>query len=368
MGKTHRLTGINLKSMPLGEADRILTILSPEVGLIRVSAPGARKANAKLGGRSGLFVVNDLIVAQGKTLDRITQAETIESYPGLARDLAKLTAGQYLAEIALHQALTDQPQPDLYYLLTEHLRRIAQAERDAVLPALVHAIYQLLALAGLAPQVQQCSISGEVLEADLVAEATIDADWQVGFSIEGGGVISLTALSHQLDQLETSRQAWQAGTIETDDFALVREAVGEYRMTTIAQLSRQQYHRHSEKSAPHTMLLIDAIELYLMQQLAQETLTQLSDNTGFVIETIEAAWRQIEQILRQYTQYHFGRKIRSAALVDQCFAPLAVPLPVLSSAATVSPNAQRQVRQIPVPEVPQGRPEVQSPIAGRTAG
>jgi DNA repair protein RecO (recombination protein O) len=318
MGKTIRLTGINLKAIPLGEADRMITILSPEAGLIRVSAPGSRKSNSKLGGRSGLFVVNDLMIAQGKSIDRISQAETIESYPGLGRDLSKLTAGQYLAEIALHQALTDQPQPDLYYLLTEHLRRIAETETDGVLPALAQAIYQLLALAGVAPQVQQCSISNEVLEPDL----DLGADWQVGFSIEGGGVISLTALSIQLARLETSRQAWQAGQLEDEDFALVREAIGEYRITTIGQLSRQQYHRHSEKSAPHTMLLVDAIELYLMQQLAQETLPQVSDNTGYAIETIQAAWRQIERILRQYTQYHLGRKIRSAMLIDQIFSPL----------------------------------------------
>jgi DNA repair protein RecO (recombination protein O) len=317
MGKTIRLTGINLKAMPLGEADRIITILSPEAGLIRVTAPGARKSNTKLGGRSGLFVVNDLLISQGKGIDRISQAETIESYPGLSRDLAKLTAGQYLAEIALHQALTDQPQPDLYYLLTEHLGRIAVAEGDGVLAALAQAIYQLLALAGLAPQVQQCSISNEILEPDF----DLDADWQVGFSIEGGGVISLTALATQLHRLETSRQDYEAGKLEQEDFALVREAVGEYRMTTIGQIANQQYHRHSEKSAPYTMLLINAIELYLMQQLAQETLPQVSDNTGFAIETIQAAWRQIERILRQYTQYHLGRRIRSASLIESCFAP-----------------------------------------------
>jgi DNA repair protein RecO (recombination protein O) len=326
MGKTIRLTGINLKSMPLGEADRILTILSPEAGLIRVTAPGARKSNTKLGGRSGLFVVNDLLISQGKGIDRISQAETIESYPRLSRDLAKLTAGQYLAEIALHQALTEQPQPDLYYLLTEHLSRIAAADGDGVLAALTQAIYQLLALAGLAPQVQQCSISNTVLEPDF----DLDADWQVGFSIEGGGVICLTALSAQLQTLETSRQDYESGKLDREDFALVREAIGEYRLTTIGQIANQQYHRNSEKSAPQTMLLINAIELYLMQQLAQETLPQVSDNTGFAIETIQAAWRQIERILRQYTQYHLGRRIRSASLIESCFAPQ----PVLSSFAT----------------------------------
>ncbi|MBE9028137.1 DNA repair protein RecO [filamentous cyanobacterium LEGE 11480] len=317
MGKTFRVTGINLKAMPLGEADRILTILSPEEGLLRATAPGARKQNSKLGGRSGLFVINDLLLAKGKSLDRISQAETIESYPGLSRDLAKLTAGQYIAELALHQALTEHPQAELYYLLTEHLRRIANADNDSVLAMLAQAVYQLLALAGVAPQVQQCSISNQLLEPDL----SIGADWQVGFSIEGGGIVSLAALSAQLTTLEASRKDLQSGKIEAEDFDLVRESVGEYQVRTIEQLPK--YHRrqrYSGKSEPQTMLLVDAIELYLMQQLAQEALPQVSDNTGFAVETIQGAWRKIERILRQYAQYHFDRQIRSAKLIDSCFA------------------------------------------------
>jgi DNA repair protein RecO (recombination protein O) len=314
-GRTFRLTGINLKATPLGESDRLLTLLSPEMGLLRLIAPGARKPNAKLGGRSGLFVVNDLLVAQGKSLHRISQAETIESYPGLARDLAKLTAGQYLAEIVLHQALTDQPQADLYYLFTEHLSRIAMAESDHLLPALSQAVYQLLALGGLAPQVQQCSISNRVLELNLEAMA----DEQVEFSIEGGGVISLPALHEQLTALEASREAFQQGKLEAEDFALAREAIGEYRVMTIEQLPRYRRQRHSEKSAPQTMLLIDAIELYLMQQLAQESLPQVSDNAGYSGEALHQAWRRIERILRQYVQYHCDRPIRSASLIDSLF-------------------------------------------------
>ena len=69
MSRTYKVTGINLKGMPLGEADRLLTILTQELGLIRVVAPGARKQNSKLGGRSGLFVVNELLIAKGRSLD-----------------------------------------------------------------------------------------------------------------------------------------------------------------------------------------------------------------------------------------------------------------------------------------------------------
>ncbi|MDB9379435.1 DNA repair protein RecO, partial [Nodularia sphaerocarpa] len=74
MTKTYKATGINLKAQVLGESDRIVTILTREFGLIRAVAPGARKQNSSLGGRSGMFVVNELLIAKGRSLDRITQA------------------------------------------------------------------------------------------------------------------------------------------------------------------------------------------------------------------------------------------------------------------------------------------------------
>lgn len=141
MSRTYKATGINLKSMPLGESDRILTVLTREFGLMRMVAIGSRKQNSKLGGRSGLFVVNDLLIAKGKSLDKITQAETLESYPGLGRDLKKLTAGQYLAEIVLQQALSEQPQEELYYLFNEHLARLERSPSSQVLPHLSHAVF-----------------------------------------------------------------------------------------------------------------------------------------------------------------------------------------------------------------------------------
>jgi DNA repair protein RecO (recombination protein O) len=80
--KTYQVTGINLKASPFGEADRLVTILTPEYGLLRVVAPGARKPKSSLGGRSGIFVINQLLLARGKSMDRITQAETLLSHLG----------------------------------------------------------------------------------------------------------------------------------------------------------------------------------------------------------------------------------------------------------------------------------------------
>ena len=105
MARLYKATGINLKAIPLGESDRLLSILTPEYGLIRVVAPGVRKQKSKLGGKTELFVVNQLLISKGRSLDRINQAETITSYIGLSQNLGKLAAGQYLAELVLHQVL-----------------------------------------------------------------------------------------------------------------------------------------------------------------------------------------------------------------------------------------------------------------------
>ena len=189
MSRTYKATGINLKAVPMGESDRLLTVLTPELGLVRAIAPGSRKHRSQLGGRSGLFVINQLLLAQGKQLDKITQAETVRSFPKLSQDLGKLTAGQYLAELALFQALSGHPQEDLYHLLIEHLERIEAAPSPAVLPCLTQGIYHLLALAGVAPNVRSCCVTRQPIIPDLGSP-----DWRVGFSAAAGGIFQLSEL------------------------------------------------------------------------------------------------------------------------------------------------------------------------------
>ncbi|GAB4364458.1 MAG: DNA repair protein RecO [Elainellaceae cyanobacterium] len=267
MSGTYKATGINLKSAPLGEADRLLTILTEEYGLIRVVAPGARKHKSSLGGRSSLFVVNQLLIAKGRNLDKIIQAESLESYPGLSLDLRKLTAGQYLAELALYQALSDQPQTELYYLLQEHLNWLEKLPNSVTLACLTYATFRLLDVAGLAPQVKQCCVSQQPIVPKLD-----DPDWRIGFSTVAGGIVGLSEQSSELS----------------------------------AQLT--------------------AVELGLLQQFTQpdflQTLIQVSK--GYA-QPSPFAWLSVERLLRQYAQYHFDRPIRSATLVDLCFNPVSPP-------------------------------------------
>jgi DNA repair protein RecO (recombination protein O) len=272
--RTYKATGINLKSMPIGESDRLLTILTKEYGLIRVVAPGARKHHSKLGGRTALFVVNELLVAKGRSLDKITQAETLESYPALGQDLLKLSASQYLAEVVMYHALDDHPQEELFCLLEEHLSRLEQLPKTTsdrayiIIAHLAHAVFHLLALAGIAPQVRNCCITKSAIAPDFTTP-----NWRIGFCPLSGGIIT---------------------------------------------------------SSPHTIEL-NATELALLQQLAQPELPKFLENILDPHLSV-ASWLPLERILRHYTEYHFGRIIRSAALIDNYFASLTT---ALNHAATV---------------------------------
>lgn len=278
MSQTYRATGINLKGMPMGESDRLLTVLTAEYGLIRAIAPGARKAKSSLGGRSGLLVVNELLVVKGRSLDKIIQAETIKSYSKLSQHLLKLTASQYLAELVLCQALTDRPQSDLYDLLLLHLDRLETSDLNLTLPHLTQGIFHLLALAGIAPQVQQCCRTGKAISPNFD-----DPQWQIEFNLVSGGIVSR----------EKKLQPFQA-----------QESGARY-----------QAQNQSRRSGQPTEFSLNATQLWTLQHLAGPELPKLEQGT-------ENLWPSLENLLRAYAQYHFDRPIRAATLMEPCLTNL----------------------------------------------
>lgn len=306
MSGTYKAVGINLKSTPLGEADRLLTILTDEWGLVRVVAPGSRKHKSSLGGRSSLFVVNQLLLAKGRTLDKIIQAESIESFPGLSQDLCKLTAAQYLAELTLYQALSEQSQTELLCLLREHLGRIETLPAAATLASLTHATFHLLALAGLTPQLHICCISKQPIGSEL------DQDFQVGFSVAAGGTILLD----HLDQVQQRPADERTASAQLPEPRL-----------RVASPSGDYGPRERMAKSPELLTQLNATELHLLQKLTQPNLIQnlIETEPNLLRSSYQQNWLTIERVLRHYAQYHFDRPIRSAALIDVCFASVDAP-------------------------------------------
>ena len=98
--RTYKTEGVVLKQMPLGEADRILTILTPDVGKVRAVARGVRRAKSRLGGHLDLLNQVSVSLSKGRSLDAVNEAEAFRSFRVLREDLERVSKALYMAELA----------------------------------------------------------------------------------------------------------------------------------------------------------------------------------------------------------------------------------------------------------------------------
>src|ERR1700722_12170272 len=97
----YRDDGVVLRTQKLGEADRIITLLTRHNGRVRAVAKGVRRTKSRFGARLEPFTHVDVMVHPGRSLDTITQAEVIRAYgTPLVSDYPKYTAGTAMLETA----------------------------------------------------------------------------------------------------------------------------------------------------------------------------------------------------------------------------------------------------------------------------
>jgi DNA repair protein RecO (recombination protein O) len=140
----------------LGEADRIVTLLSRYHGLLRAVAKGVRRTSSKFGSRLEPFMVVDVQLYEGRTLDSVTQVETIGAYGReIIDDYASYTAASAMCEVAERLTSTDS-QPQQYILLVGALRSLSNRVHH---PSLILDSYLLraLSIAGWAPNFFDCA-------------------------------------------------------------------------------------------------------------------------------------------------------------------------------------------------------------------
>ena len=150
-----------LRTHKLGEADRIITFLTRGRGLVRAVGRGVRKTSSRFGGRLEPFMHVDLQLAEGRSLDVITQVETLSAFSrDLGGDYPRYTAGTAMLETAERLVHDDgEPAVQQYQLLVGALRALTAGELSA---AWVLDSYQLraLAVAGYAPSFAGCARCG----------------------------------------------------------------------------------------------------------------------------------------------------------------------------------------------------------------
>ncbi|MBO2446529.1 DNA repair protein RecO [Actinomadura barringtoniae] len=157
----YRDEGIVLRTQKLGEADRIVTVLTRRTGKLRAAAKGVRKTKSRFGARLEPFTHVDLQLYERRSLDLITQAETLRPYgEPLVADYPRYTAGMAMLETT--DKLTEEREPSLrqFLLLVGALRTLVERDHDSRL-VLDAFLLRSLSVAGWAPAIDECCRCGE---------------------------------------------------------------------------------------------------------------------------------------------------------------------------------------------------------------
>jgi DNA repair protein RecO (recombination protein O) len=169
----YRDQGVVLRSIRLGEADRIVSFITEGRGKVRAVAKGVRKTKSRFGARLEPTVHVSLLLYEGRELDIVTQAEAIDHFRAIREDLDRLTRATQMLE-AVDQVVQERhANVALYQMLVGALRALAARDAPLMVPAF---FWKLLSLEGFHPLLDACAECG----------ATDDL---VAFDLGHGGVL-----------------------------------------------------------------------------------------------------------------------------------------------------------------------------------
>jgi DNA repair protein RecO (recombination protein O) len=188
----YRDTGVVLRTYKLGEADRIVVVLTEHHGKVRAVAKGVRKTMSKFGARLEPLSHVRLLMYQGRELDIVSQADSVETLAPLVGDLDHLTNGLAIVEAVDQITLDREPAPHVYRMLVGALRTVAERSGPLVVPAFY---WKLLASEGVRPELDECVRCGAT-------------EPLVAFDVTEGGVLCRscrTGAPISADALEVTR-------------------------------------------------------------------------------------------------------------------------------------------------------------------
>ena len=173
----YRDEGVILKTVKLGEADRIVTMLTRNHGKVRAVAKGVRRTKSRFGARLEPFMRTDMLLAQGRNLDVVSQAVSLAAYATpICADYEAYESANVIVETADHIVVAEhEGAAAQYVLLIAALHAIAEHQHD---PEAIACSYVLrsLALAGWTPRLTSCVVCGRLDDVSY-------------FSASAGGVI-----------------------------------------------------------------------------------------------------------------------------------------------------------------------------------
>ena len=160
--RTYRTRAIVLDRTKLAEQDLILTLLAADGSQLRAVAKGARKPGGRLAARAELFCESDFLLAAGRSLDVVSEAQTVEPHAGLRGDYERVAAAGAVAEVARLTCYEDAPDRFLHPICSRALAACEQAADRPHLDLVVAAyVWKVLAHGGWRPELETCCACGD---------------------------------------------------------------------------------------------------------------------------------------------------------------------------------------------------------------
>ena len=163
--RSFRVEAVVLRHADYGEADRLLTLYTRQLGKTRALAKGARKIASRKAGHIEPFTHVRLQLAKGRDMLLITQADTVDAYQPLRENLILTSQAAYILELLDRFTYEDELENSaIFRLLTDTLARLA-SKAD---PWLVTRYYEMRLLdnLGFRPQLQECANCGREIKAE----------------------------------------------------------------------------------------------------------------------------------------------------------------------------------------------------------
>ena len=154
------INGIVLRAVDTKEADKILTVLTAELGKISVVAKGARSRRSRVTAATQLLAYSELVLTESNGWQILSEASTIALFDGVRKDITTLSLASYFAELVDAVTYADIPSQDILSHFLNALYALGELKKPE---ALVKAAFELklMALAGFEPLLDGCAVCGE---------------------------------------------------------------------------------------------------------------------------------------------------------------------------------------------------------------
>lgn len=173
----YSVRAIVLRKTKLGETDVILNLLARDGSQVRAVAKGMRKPGSRFGGRLEPYSAVDLLLHTGRSLDVVSEAETVAAHAALREDFDRASAAGVVADILDKIAVEGQAEERLFGLAEATFTALETAPTEA-LPAVVTAfMLKSMAMHGYRPELEACACCAEDVAGGRL------------FSLEAGGVL-----------------------------------------------------------------------------------------------------------------------------------------------------------------------------------